>query len=108
MGAPRGRSMPRPGRGRRALKVALRSDRLELRRLDERDAAFVESLYANPQVTRTLLRIQGPLSREEARELCRASETVAGEHRFGAALRSSGRLIALGTVHRHADRPGVA
>ena len=47
--------------------VALRSDRLELRMLNASDAKFVESLYAHPQVTRTLLRIQEPISLEEAR-----------------------------------------
>jgi hypothetical protein len=42
--------------------VVLRSDRLELRSLDGGDATFVESLYADARVTRTLLRIQEPIS----------------------------------------------
>jgi RimJ/RimL family protein N-acetyltransferase len=88
--------------------VALRSDRLELRRLDGGDAAFVESLYASAQVTRTLLRIQGPISIEEAREFCQAPATACGDHRFGAALQADGRLIALGSVRRHTELPGVA
>ena len=87
--------------------MALRSDRLELRKLDGGDAAFVESFYASAQVTRTLLRIQGPISIEEAREFCQAPATACGDHRFGA-LRSDGRLIALGSVRRHTDLLGVA
>jgi RimJ/RimL family protein N-acetyltransferase len=88
--------------------VALRSDRLELRRLDGGDAAFVESLYARAQVTRTLLQIQGPISIEGAREFCQAPATACGDYRFGAALRSDGRLIALGSVRRHTELLGVA
>jgi len=88
--------------------LALRSDRLELRRLDEGDAAFVESLYGSAQVTRTLLRIQGPISIEEAREFCRASATACGEHRFGAALQADGGLIALGSVRMHTEPRGFA
>jgi ribosomal-protein-alanine N-acetyltransferase len=88
--------------------VALRSDRLELRRLGGGDAAFVESLYANAQVTRTLLRIQGAISIEDAREVCQARAAVCGEHRFGAALQTDGNLIALGSVRRHTGAPGVA
>jgi ribosomal-protein-alanine N-acetyltransferase len=88
--------------------MALRSDRLELRRLDGGDATFVESLYANAQVTRTLLRIQGAISIEEAREFCQAPAAACGDHRFGAALQTDGNLIALGSVRRHTERPGVA
>ena len=86
---------------------SLRSDRLALRRLDERDAAFVESLYADARVTRTLLRIQAPISRAQALDFCRAAGG-GGDHRFGAALASDGRLIALGTVRQGAERPDVA
>jgi len=68
----------------------------------------VESLYANAQVTRTLLRIQGPISIEEAREFCQASSAAGGDHRFGAALQTGGPLIALGSVRGHTERPGVA
>jgi RimJ/RimL family protein N-acetyltransferase len=88
--------------------VALRSDRLELRRLDGDDATFVESLYANAQVTRTLLRIQGPISVEEAREFCQAPAAACGDHRFGASLQTDGNLVALGSVGRHSELPGVA
>ena len=87
---------------------ALRSDRLELRTLDASDAAFVESLYASAQVTRTLLRIQGPISLEEAKEFCQAPARTAGDLRFGAALKADGRLVALGSVRRHAETPSVA
>ncbi|HET9155299.1 MAG TPA: GNAT family N-acetyltransferase [Myxococcaceae bacterium] len=86
----------------------LRSDRLELRRLDGGDAAFVESLYASAKVTRTLLRIQQAISFEEAREFCLAPVTACGDHRFGAALRADGKLIALGSVRRHTELPGTA
>lgn len=86
----------------------LRSGRLELRRLDGGDAAFVESLYADSQVTRTLLRIQGPISIEEAREFCRPRPRACGDDRFAAALRTRGDLIAVGGVRRHAEQPGVA
>jgi ribosomal-protein-alanine N-acetyltransferase len=88
--------------------VILRSDRLELRRLDGGDATFVESLYADAQVTRTLLRIQGPISIEEAREFCQAPAAACGDHRFGAALQTDGNLIALGSVRRHTELPEVA
>ena len=88
--------------------MVLRSDRLELRALDGGDAKFVESLYANEQVTRTLLRIQGPISIEEAREFCQAPAAACGDHRFGAALQTDGNLIALGSVRRHTELPGVA
>jgi RimJ/RimL family protein N-acetyltransferase len=81
----------------------LRSDRIELRRLDDTDAAFVEALYASAAVTRTLLRIQQAISFEEAREFCQAPATACGEHRFGAALRAEGKLIALGSVRRHTE-----
>src|SRR5215831_2609352 len=69
----------------------------------ESDATFVESLYANAQVTRTLLRIQGPISIEEAREFCQASSAAGGDHRFGAALQTGGPLIALGSVRGHTE-----
>jgi [ribosomal protein S5]-alanine N-acetyltransferase len=89
-------------------EVALRSERLELRRLEEGDARFVESLYANAGVTRTLLRIQEPISIEEARAFCRASPAAGGDRRLGAALQTDGRLIGLGSVRAHTDLPGVA
>ena len=88
--------------------VELRSDRLELRRLEVRDAEFVQSLYGHTQVTRTLLRIQRPLTTEEAREFCQIPAPACGDHRFGATLRADGRLIALGNVRAHIDAPGVA
>lgn len=88
--------------------VKLRSDRLELRTLDGSDANFVQALYANAQVTRTLLRIQGPISIEEAVEFCQAPAPACGDHRFGAALQTDGKLIALGTVRRLTELPGVA
>jgi len=87
--------------------VRLRSDRLELRTLDAGDAEFVESLYANPQVTHTLLRIQKPLSPGEAREFCQISAAACGDHRFGAALHASGSLVALGSVRTHGEIPSV-
>jgi hypothetical protein len=88
--------------------VVLRSDHLELRALDKSDAAFVESLYESAQVTRTLLRIQRPISFEEAKEFCHAPARAGGDRRFAAALNADGRLIALGSVRRHAEIPGVA
>lgn len=89
-------------------RVTLRSDRLELRRLHGGDAEFVEALCADRQVTRTLLRIQGPMSLEEARDFCQASEAECSDHRFGAALRTDGKLLALGSVRSPAELPGVA
>ena len=77
--------------------LSLRSDRLVLRPLDAGDAEFVESLYADARVTRTLLRIQGPISLEGARQFCQVLPT--GEHRFGARLQTDGNLIAVGSVH---------
>lgn len=88
--------------------VVLRSARLELRRLDGGDAAFVQSLYADAQVTRTLLRIQGPISMEAARDFSEVTVGARGEHRFGAALQTDGKLIALGNVRGRAELPGVA
>jgi len=52
----------------------------------------VASLYANAEVTRTLLRIQRPVSLEEAREFCQAPAAACGDHRFGAALQADGNL----------------
>jgi len=86
--------------------VELRSDRLELRMLDVGDAEFVEILYANTEVTRTLLRIQRALSTEEAREFCQKPAAECGDYRFGAALRAGGRLIAVGSVGAHTEVPG--
>lgn len=88
--------------------MALRSDRLELRRLEEGDATFVQSLYANARVTRTLLRIQGPISIEEAREFCQAPAAACGDHRLGPALRTDGNLIGVGSVRKHTELSGVA
>jgi hypothetical protein len=74
----------------------------------------VESLYASAQVTRTLLRIQGPISMEAAREFSQATAATCGEHRFGAALQTDGNLIALGKPVRvprgrtDSDECGVA
>ena len=85
-----------------------RSDRLELRRLDVGDAAFVQSLYANAEVTRTLLRIQGPISLEEAREFCRVPAEVCGDHRFGGVLKSDGHLVAVGSIHGLSALSGIA
>ncbi len=87
--------------------MQLQSDRLELRTLEAGDAEFVESLYAHPRVTRALLRIQRPLSIEEAHELCEMPAAASGDHRFGAALRADGKLIALGSARTHAEVPGV-
>jgi hypothetical protein len=81
--------------------VVLRSDRLDLRTPEARDAEFVKSLYANARVTRTLLRIQRPIS--IAQEFCRMTAEASGDHRFGAALHTDGTLIALGTVRRHTE-----
>lgn len=86
----------------------LRSDRIELRRLDAGDAAFVESLYASAEVTRTLLRIQRAISLEEAREFCETPATAWGDQQFGAALRAGGKLIALGSVRKHRGLAGTA
>jgi RimJ/RimL family protein N-acetyltransferase len=88
--------------------VTLRSDRLALRRLDERDVAFVASLYADARVTRGLLRIQGPISQEQARDICHEPAKPSGEYRFGAVLVADGQLIALGIVRQSPERPDVA
>lgn len=85
--------------------VALRSDRLELRRLDDRDAEFVEALYADARVTRALLQIQQPISRAQALEFCRARPN---DDRFGAVLVTSRQLVGLGTVRRSPELPDVA
>jgi proline dehydrogenase len=87
--------------------VVLQSERLVLRTLD----GVMPSSWkrcTNGQVTRTLLRIQGPISVEEAREFCQAPAAACGDHRFGAALQPSGNLIALGSVRRHTEPPDVA
>lgn len=76
--------------------------------LEASDAEFVESQYASPQVTRTLLRIQGPISIEEARQLCQVPTAACRDHRLGAALQADGKLIALGSVRSHTEAPGVA
>lgn len=88
--------------------VALPSARLELRPLGGREAPFVESLYASPQVTRTLLRIQGPLSTQEAREFCQTPSVALGEHRLVATLRRNDEPIGVGSVRMHAAPHGVA
>ena len=80
--------------------------RLELRRLDVGDAPFVKSLYADALVTRTLLRIRGPISIEEAREFCQAAP--GGDCRFGTELRTGGDPIALGGARRPTESPGIA
>ena len=86
---------------------ALRSQRLELRPLDGRDAAFVQALYAEADVRRGLLRIQAPLTLEQARAFAGAVPTVTGDYRFGAALQSDAALIGVGGA-RSVDVPGVA
>jgi RimJ/RimL family protein N-acetyltransferase len=88
--------------------VALRSGRLDLRFVAGTDVGFVESLYASADVTRTLLRIQRPISRQEARELCTAPSAESGEHRFVGVLRASDQPIGAGTVRAHAARGGMA
>ena len=88
------------------MTVPLRSARLDLHRLEVGDAPFVKALYADARVTRTLLRIQGPISIEEAREFFQAAPS--GDFRFGAALRTGGDPIALGGARRHAGSPGLA
>ena len=85
------------------LPMALRSNRLELRPLDVRDAEFVKSLYADARVTRTLLRIQGQITLTQACEFCQVSTTADGEHRFGAGLQTDGSLIAVGSVRWRAS-----
>jgi RimJ/RimL family protein N-acetyltransferase len=84
--------------------MALRSDRLELRPLYTGDAKFVESLYADARVTRTLIRIQGPISIEEAQHFCQASTAADGERRFAAELQADGKAIGVGTVSWRAER----
>jgi ribosomal-protein-alanine N-acetyltransferase len=86
----------------------LRSDRLELRPLDRTHAAFVEALYASSEVTRTLLRIQGPISSREAHELCETPLAASGEHRFVAALRATDRPVGLGNIRLQTSTSGVA
>lgn len=84
----------------------LRSERLVLRELEERDAPFVVSLYADARVTRALSKIQSPLSVEQAVDLCRPENSPPGEHRLCAVL--GDELIAVGTVRIAADLPDVA
>ena len=74
------------------------SARIELRPLGEADAAFVEALYASAEVTRTLLRIQSPLSRDEARRLCEPRAAAPGEHRFVAVFKSNRQAVGLGVA----------
>jgi len=88
--------------------VAVGFDRLELRPLSVTEAPFVESLYASSQVTRSLLRIQGPISSEQARDLCQTPPSLSGEHRFVAVLRTNAQAIGLGNVRKHAASSGVA
>jgi len=88
--------------------MALRSARLLLRPLDAHDATFVESLRADARVTRTLLRIQRPISIEEAREVFQVPTPAGGEHRFGAGLQTDSTLIALGSVRWRAELSNVA
>ena len=76
--------------------------RLTLHPLGAIHAAFVRSLYAETEVTRMLLRIQRPLSAQEALALCDSSLAKPGEHRFAAVLESSGRPVGVGIV-RAAD-----
>ena len=77
------------------------SDRLALRPLGEADAAFVHTLYASPEVTRALLRIQRPLSLAEARRLCEPRSAAPGEHRFVAVFKSNRQAVGLGVVRLH-------
>ena len=64
----------------------------------------MESLYADARVTRTLLRIQEPISAVRARALCREEP---GDHRLGAVLEADGRLVGLGSVRQSPERPEV-
>ena len=50
-------------------------------------------------MTRTLLRIQQPLSSRDAREFC--ATPPAGEHRFVAILEATGEPVGIGTVTAH-------
>jgi RimJ/RimL family protein N-acetyltransferase len=75
--------------------------------LNEEDAAFVESLYADARVTRTLLRIQEPISAEQARDFCRKAPEPGG-HWLGAVLEAEDRLVGLGSVWQNPARPEVA
>jgi RimJ/RimL family protein N-acetyltransferase len=75
--------------------------------LEAGEAEFVESLYAKTQVTRTLLRIQRPLSIEGARDFCRTSMVACDDHRLGAVLQTDGKPIALGSVRAHPEVPSV-
>ena len=88
--------------------VARRSDRLELRRLDARDADFVQALYADARVTRWLLRIQKPITRAHALQICGDPAPADTEHRFGAVLVPSVRLVGLGVVRSSRERARVA
>ena len=71
---------------------------IELRRLEPVHASFVESLYAQAEVTRMLLRIQRPLSAPEARALCDPRSAKPGEHRFVAVVEDTGQPVGLGIV----------
>jgi ribosomal-protein-alanine N-acetyltransferase len=87
---------------------ALQSYRLKIRPLEPCDAKFVESLYADARVTRTLLRIQGPISIEAAEEFCRMSTPAYGERRFAAELQMEGNVIGVGTVTWRAELSAIA
>ena len=90
--------------------VVPRSDRLDLRPLVGTDAGFIESLYASADVTRTLLRIQRPISIHEAREFCTTPSAAAGEHRLVAVLRANDQPVGVGTLRIHAmpaDRASI-
>jgi RimJ/RimL family protein N-acetyltransferase len=82
---------------------------VELRRLDARDADFVQALYADARVTHWLLRIQAPITREHALQICCGDPTPSDdEHRFGAAMVPSGQLVGLGIARSSPERPKVA
>jgi ribosomal-protein-alanine N-acetyltransferase len=88
--------------------VARGSDRLELRPLDASDADFVQALYADARVTRWLLRIQAPITRAQALQICGAATPPDDEHRFGAALAPRGPLVGLGIVRSSPERARIA
>jgi len=77
------------------------SSRLELRPLGAIHAAFVEALYGHPDVTRTLLRIQRAISREEACAFCQTSSAASGEYRCIAVLRANDQPVGLGNLSMH-------
>ncbi|MEM7255531.1 MAG: GNAT family N-acetyltransferase [Pseudomonadota bacterium] len=79
----------------------IQPDSVQVRPAQSEDAAFVHALYANPLVTRTLLRIRGPVSRNRARQICEAVDTSEFGRCYVAQLPEQRVFVGIGTIHRH-------